>query len=49
MPKGSTIGGLVRGGEGMLVSGGTQVHEGDVVMVFSHNSDMKRIEKLFHA
>ncbi len=49
MPKGSTIGGLVRNGEGMLVSGGTQVHEGDVVMVFSHNADMKRIEKLFHA
>lgn len=47
LPKGITLGGLVRNGEGMLISGGTQIQEGDVVMVFCHNTDMKRIEKLF--
>lgn len=47
LPQGATIGGLVRKGEGMLVSGGTQVQEGDVVMVFCHNAEMKKIEKLF--
>lgn len=47
LPKGITFGGLVRNGEGILVSGGTQVCEGDIVVVFCHNADMKRIEKLF--
>lgn len=47
VPKGVTFGGLVRNGEGMLVSGGTQIQAGDVVMVFCYNADMKRIEKLF--
>lgn len=47
VPKGITFGGLVRNGEGILISGGTQIMEGDIVMVFCHNADMKRIEKLF--
>lgn len=47
LPKGITLGGLVRNGEGMLISGGTQIQEGDIVMVFCHNVDLKRIEKLF--
>lgn len=47
LPKGITLGGLVRNGEGMLISGGTQIQEGDTVMVFCHNADMKRVEKLF--
>ena len=48
LPKGCTIGGLVRNGEGMLVTGGTQVMEGDIVVVFCHNTEVKRIEKLFN-
>ena len=48
LPKGVTFGGLVRNGEGILISGGTQVKEGDIVVVFCHNADMKRIEKLFY-
>lgn len=48
LPKGVTFGGLVRNGEGILISGGTQVQEGDIVVVFCHNADMKRIEKLFY-
>lgn len=47
LPKGTTIGGLVRGEVGMLVSGNTQIVAGDIVMVFCHNINMKTIEKLF--
>ncbi|MCR5077783.1 MAG: Trk system potassium transporter TrkA [Prevotella sp.] len=47
LPKGVTIGGLVRNGEGMLVSGNTQIQAGDSVVVFCHDVDMKKIEKLF--
>lgn len=47
LPKGMTIGGLVRNGKGILVSGHTQINAGDSVMVFCHNVNMKKIEKLF--
>ena len=47
LPKGATIGGLVRHGEGHLVSGGTQIEAGDSVGVFCHNINMSKIEKFF--
>ncbi len=47
MPIGVTIGGLVRGNEGMLVSGSTQIEAGDSVMVFCHHVNMKKLEKYF--
>ena len=47
LPKGMTIGGLVRDGQGLLVSGNTLIHPGDSVMVFCHNVNMKKIEKFF--
>ncbi|MBR5657450.1 MAG: Trk system potassium transporter TrkA [Prevotella sp.] len=47
LPKGMTIGGLVRNGQGMLVSGMTQIQAGDSVMVFCHDMNMKKIEKMF--
>ena len=47
LPAGMTIGGLVRDGVGMLVSGNTMIQPGDSVMVFCHNLNMKKIEKLF--
>ena len=47
LPKGATIGGLVRHGEGHLVSGGTQIEAGDSVVVFCHNVNMAKIEKFF--
>lgn len=47
LPKGATIGGLVRNGEGMLVSGGTQIIAGDIVVVFCHNMNIAKIEKFF--
>ncbi|MBO4607001.1 MAG: Trk system potassium transporter TrkA [Prevotella sp.] len=47
LPRGTTIGGLVRGKTGMLVSGGTQIEAGDIVVVFCHDVNMKKIEKFF--
>ena len=47
LPRGVTIGGLVRGEEGMLVSGNTQIQPGDSVMVFCHEADMQKVGKLF--
>ena len=47
LPKGATIGGLVRNGTGMLVSGGTQIQTGDIVVVFCHNMNISKIEKFF--
>lgn len=47
LPKGTTIGGLIRNGEGLLVSGETLVQPGDHVVVFCLNMMIKKIEKLF--
>ena len=48
IPRGMTIGGIVRNGEGMLVSGNTMIEPGDSVVVFCHNVDMKKVEKMFN-
>ena len=48
LPKGITIGGLVRDGEGYLVSGNTQIEAGDSVVVFCHNMNLKKVEKFFN-
>lgn len=48
LPKGTTIGGLVRGDEGILVTGFTQIQPGDHVVVFCLSSMIKRIEKFFN-
>lgn len=45
--QGATIGGLVRHGQGQLVSGGTQIEAGDIVVVFCHDLSMEKIEKFF--
>ena len=47
LPRGCTIGGLVRGKEGMLVSGGTQIEAGDNVVVICYDVDLKKIENFF--
>ncbi|MCI6161026.1 MAG: Trk system potassium transporter TrkA [Prevotellaceae bacterium] len=47
LPQGVTIGGLVRQGEGHLVSGSTQIEAGDIVVVFCYNKNLKNIEKFF--
>ena len=47
LPNGATIGGLVRDGEGHLVSGGTQIEAGDIVVVSCYNVRMEKLEKFF--
>jgi len=47
LPRGATIGGLVRDGEGMLVSGNTQIEPGDSVVVFVHGANITRVEDMF--
>lgn len=48
LPKGVTIGGLVRDDEGILVTGDTRIQAGDHVVVFCLSSMIKKIEKLFN-
>lgn len=47
LPTGVTIGGLVRDGQGILVSGNTRIEAGDTVMVFCHEHNLKTVEKYF--
>jgi trk system potassium uptake protein TrkA len=47
LPKGTTIGGLVRQGEGQLVTGDTVIQPGDHVVVFCLDMMIKKIEKYF--
>ncbi len=47
LPRGCTIGGLVRGGTGILVSGNTQIEAGDNVVVICYDLNLKKIEKFF--
>ncbi|MDR1004160.1 MAG: Trk system potassium transporter TrkA [Prevotellaceae bacterium] len=48
LPKGINIGGLVRGGEGVVVTGNTQILPGDHVVVFCMGAMIKKIEKYFN-
>jgi len=47
LPIGTTIGGLVRKGQGMLVNGNSQIEAGDSVMVFCHEAKLNNVEKYF--
>lgn len=47
LPKNCTIGGLIRYGQGQLVTGSTQLLPDDKVVVFWKNSDENKIEKFF--
>lgn len=47
LPKGATIGGLIRNGEGLLVTGNTVIQEGDHVVVFCLGMMIKKLEKFF--
>ena len=52
LPKGATIGGLIRNGEGILVTGNTTIQENDHVVVFCLNmmikKMIKKLEKFFN-
>lgn len=47
LPKGATIGGLIRNGEGVLVTGNTMIRENDHVVVFCPGMMIKKLEKYF--
>ena len=48
LPKGITIGGLIRNGEGILVTGNTMIQPGDHVVVFCLGMMIKKAEKYFN-
>ena len=48
LPKGTTIGGMICNGEGVLVTGDTLIQPGDHVVVFCLSMMIKKIEKFFN-
>ena len=48
LPKGTTIGGMIRNGEGVLVTGDTLIQPGDHVVVFCLSMMIKKIGKFFN-
>ena len=48
LPKGTTIGGMIRNGEGVLVTGDTLIQPGDHVVVFCLSMMIKTSEKFFN-
>ena len=48
LPKGTTIGGMIRNSEGVLVTGDTLIQPGDHVVVFCLSMMIKKIEKFFN-
>ncbi|KAA6323734.1 Trk system potassium uptake protein TrkA, partial [termite gut metagenome] len=48
LPLGVNIGGMIRNGEGLLVTGNTQIQAGDHVVMFCLNMMIKKIEKYFN-
>jgi len=48
LPRGVTFGGLIRNNEAILVTGDTQIQEGDHVVVFCLEGMIKTIERFFN-
>lgn len=47
LPKGITLGGLVRNGQGMIVTGQTRIEPGDHVIVICRDERISQVERLF--
>lgn len=47
LPRDITLGGLIRNGQGQLISGMTCIQPGDRVLVFCLSGALRRVEKLF--
>lgn len=47
LPRGITLGGMVRDGKGQTITGDTQIQPGDHVVVVCMNELISRVEKLF--
>jgi trk system potassium uptake protein TrkA len=48
LPLETNIGGMIRNGEGILVTGDTQIQPGDHVVVFCLDMMIKKVEKFFN-
>lgn len=48
IPHDVNIGGMIRNGEGLLVSGSTQLMAGDRVVVFCLGNNLKKLDKFFN-
>lgn len=48
IPKGLTLGGLVRKGKGEIINGNTQIEANDHVLLFCVNDVLHKIDKLFN-
>lgn len=46
-PKDAKLGGIIRGEQGIIASGNTEIREGDKVVVFTLPSGIKKLEKFF--
>ncbi|MDE5418845.1 Trk system potassium transporter TrkA [Labilibaculum sp. DW002] len=46
-PEDANIGGIIRGDEGIIATGDTQIQAGDQVVVFTMPSAIKKVEKIF--
>ena len=47
LPDGANIGGLIRNGDGMNVTGNTMIQAGDHVIIFCREHVLKKLEKFF--
>lgn len=47
IPEGTNLGGLVRGGQSMLINGNTQIQAGDRVVAFCVGNDLNKLSGLF--
>ncbi len=47
LPKDSTIAGIVRAGEGILVNGNTEILQGDKVVIFCKSHVIRQLERFF--
>ena len=47
LPLGCTIGGLIRGDQGVLVNGNTHIEEGDHVVAFCLENDLSKLSSFF--
>ena len=46
-PEDANIGGIIRGDQGIIAKGDTQIQEGDQVVVFTMPSAIKKVEQIF--
>ena len=46
-PEDANIGGIIRGDQGIIAMGDTQIQAGDQVVVFTMPSAIKKVEKIF--